>query len=74
MTPLLKPKEVADLLRIDLSSVYKIAREGKIGSHVINGGSIRFSEEQIKEYLESRLLPPKERPRRKPYTRRLQHA
>lgn len=70
MTVLLKPKEVAERLRIDISSVYKIAREGKIGSHRLNGGTIRISEEQIADYLESTIMPPLERPRRKPRTRR----
>lgn len=71
---LLKPKEVAERLRIHESSVYRLVDDGKIGSYIINGGTIRISEEDLNEYLEGGRRLPAEKRTRKPYTRRLQHA
>jgi excisionase family DNA binding protein len=58
MIVLLKPKEVAERLRIDESSVYKLAKKGKIGSYAVYGNSIRISEEDLEAYLESRRMKP----------------
>ena len=58
MITLLKPKEVADRLRIDESSVYKLAKKGKIGSYAVYGNSIRISEEDLETYLKTRRLKP----------------
>jgi excisionase family DNA binding protein len=56
MITLLKPKEVAARLRIDESTVYKMAKKGKIGSYAVYGNSIRISEEDLEKYLESRRM------------------
>lgn len=67
---LLKPKQVAERLAISASAVYKMADEGRIGSYRINHGGVRISEEQLQEYLDSRIMPPLEKKARKPYTRK----
>lgn len=48
---MLTVKQVAERLRISLSSAYQLIESLKISYHRI-GGAIRVSEEQLKEYLE----------------------
>lgn len=54
---LLKPKEVAERLRINESSVYRMVNDGRLGSYIINYGTIRISEDDLDEYLRSRRMP-----------------
>ena len=70
MTILLKPKEVAERLRIHESSVYRMVEDGRIGSYRINRATIRISEDDLNEYLEGGRRLPAEKRTRKPYTRR----
>jgi len=44
-------KEVADKLKVTPPTVYRLQGEGKIESYKV-GGSIRFSQKQIDNYLE----------------------
>lgn len=48
---MLSAKQVANRLGISRSLVYKLVREGKLGSHRI-GSAIRISEKQLHEYLD----------------------
>ena len=50
--PLLTIAETAQRLRISKSKLYSIVATGKIGHYKV-GGSIRFSEEHVREFLES---------------------
>ena len=60
---LLKPKEVADTLRIDVSSLYRLIREGKISSYRI-GSAVRLSQDDLDEYLKTRRLKAINAPKR----------
>lgn len=51
MEQLLKVDDVAKILNISVSSIYKYAEDGKIKSIKI-GTALRFSEKNIIEYLE----------------------
>jgi excisionase family DNA binding protein len=46
-----KPTEIAKLLGVSLSCIYRKAEKGEIPSIKI-GSALRFSEENINEYLE----------------------
>ena len=48
---MLKVSDVASRLNISASKVYQLVEEGKLSHHRFDG-AIRFSEEQIAEYLE----------------------
>ena len=52
--------EVAERLRVAVSTVYALVETGKLGAHHIgpNDGAIRVSEEQFQAYLDAcRSLP-----------------
>ncbi len=52
--------EVAERLRVAVSTVYALVESGKLGSFRIgpNDGAIRVSEEQLRAYLDAcRSLP-----------------
>lgn len=51
---LLRATEVAEILRISKKTVNKLAREGKLGCIQVTAAERRFSEEQVREYVESR--------------------
>jgi excisionase family DNA binding protein len=51
---LLSAKDVAEILRISKKTVNKLAREGKLGCVQVTTKERRFSEEQMREYIESR--------------------
>lgn len=57
MITLLKPKEVADRLRVTPAMVYMLVDQGKIGSYRVNS-AVRISEEDLEKYLQSRRLKP----------------
>jgi excisionase family DNA binding protein len=46
--------DVAAILRISTKTVNKLAREGKLGCVQVTAKERRFSEEQVREYIESR--------------------
>jgi len=52
---LLKPKEVAERLRITPSQVYLLVKQGKISAYRVNT-AVRVSEDDLDEYLESRRM------------------
>jgi excisionase family DNA binding protein len=51
---LLTVAEVADRLSVSESLIYRLTSEGKLRFYRLGHGAIRFSEEQIVEYLASR--------------------
>jgi len=55
MEKLFTVKEVAALLRISTSFLYKLSERAEIGSVKI-GTALRFSEQNIKEYIEKRKI------------------
>ena len=52
MTKLLTISDLAERLSISTSLAYRVVAEKKLRAYRI-GGAIRFSEEQIQEYLQS---------------------
>lgn len=50
MQRLYTPEEVAEMLNISLSMVYKLVRNKEI-DHIRIGRSVRFTEQAINEYL-----------------------
>lgn len=67
-------REVADRLKCAASTVYQLVETGRLGAFHIgpNGGSIRVSEDQLKQYLEDCCSLPRV-PVRKPPRPRLKH-
>lgn len=55
MTPLLTVAQVAELLSVSESLVYRLASDGEIPSYRIGRGALRFRQEDIEAYLSSRL-------------------
>jgi excisionase family DNA binding protein len=53
---LLSASEVAKILRISKKTVNKLAREGRLGCVQVTSKERRFTEQQIREYIESRSL------------------
>jgi excisionase family DNA binding protein len=51
---LLSAKDVAQILGISVKTVNKQVREGKLGCVQVTAKERRFTEEQIREYIESR--------------------
>jgi excisionase family DNA binding protein len=49
---MLRAKQVAERLQLSLSKVYALVETGKLGHHRMDG-AIRFSEEQVAEYLDA---------------------
>lgn len=58
MSNLLTPKDVAERLKISVSQVSRLVKGGKISAYRI-GGSIKISEEDLNEYLQSRYMKAK---------------
>jgi excisionase family DNA binding protein len=54
LTKLLKAINVADILGISMKTVNKLVREGKLGCVQVTAKERRFSEEQVRVYIESR--------------------
>ena len=53
---LLKAIDVADILGISVKTVNKLVREAKLGCVQVTVKERRFTEEQIREYIESRTI------------------
>ncbi len=51
---LLSAKDVAEILGISAKTVNKLVREGKLGCVQVTAKERRFTEDQIREYIESR--------------------
>ncbi len=51
---LLSAKDVAQILGISAKTVNKLVREGKLGCVQVTAKERRFTEEQTREYIESR--------------------
>ena len=56
LSPLLRPKQVADILGLKISTVYKYSRSGKLPTVKING-ALRFSEDQIQDFIDQHKNP-----------------
>jgi excisionase family DNA binding protein len=57
LTPLLKPDDVAALLAISKKAVDSLCRSGKLSYIRVNGKERRFTEEQVREYIEAQTMP-----------------
>ncbi len=51
---LLSARDVAEILGISVKTVNKLVREAKLGCVQVTAKERRFTEEQIREYIESR--------------------
>lgn len=51
--------DVAEILGISAKTVHKLAREGKLGCVQITAKERRFTEEQIRAYIEAQSHEPK---------------
>jgi excisionase family DNA binding protein len=51
---LLSARDVGEILGISVKTVNKLVREGKLGCVQVTTKERRFSEEQMREYIESR--------------------
>ena len=51
---LLSAKDIAEILGISVKTVNKLVREGKLGCVQVTAKERRFTEDQIREYIESR--------------------
>ena len=54
MQKLLSTKDVAEILGISAKTVNKLVREGKLGCVQVTAKERRFTEDQIRGYIESR--------------------
>ncbi len=50
LNPLLKPLDVAEILGIKLSTVYKYSMSGRLPTVKING-SLRFRQDQLRDFI-----------------------
>lgn len=57
---LLSAKDVAEILGISVKTVNKLVREGKLGCVQVTGKERRFTEEQVRAYIEAQSNGPKE--------------
>jgi excisionase family DNA binding protein len=53
---LLSPKNVSEILGISVKTVHKLVRDGKLGCVQVNDRDRRFTEDQVREYVEERTL------------------
>ncbi len=51
MTPLLSVADVAKLLSVSQSLVYRLAADGELRCYRIGRGALRFSEDDVERYL-----------------------
>lgn len=57
MNRLLKPKDVAELLGCQLSTVYSWAGQGKIPAYKLNG-SVRFDSKEVERWVKDNRIQP----------------
>jgi excisionase family DNA binding protein len=48
------PHELAEYFKVDLRTIYRWIREGKLEAIKLGGGSLRISQEQLDQFLEAR--------------------
>ena len=56
MPQLMDAKDVAKILKIAPKTVHKLVRRGKLGCVQVTAKERRFTEEQMREYIESRTI------------------
>jgi excisionase family DNA binding protein len=61
---LLTIEQVADILNVSKSLVYRLKDEGKIRACIIGKGAVRFREEDVAAYLDSCVVDVEVRPRK----------
>ncbi|MBI5249918.1 MAG: helix-turn-helix domain-containing protein [Desulfomonile tiedjei] len=57
---LLSAKDVADILGISVKTVHKFVRDGKLGCVQVTAKERRFTEEQVRAYIEAQSRRPEE--------------
>ena len=57
---LMTAKDVAEILGISAKTVNRLARERKLGCVQVTGKERRFTEEQVREYIEAQSRRPEE--------------
>lgn len=57
---LLTPADVAEVLGISVKTVHKLVREGKLGCVQVTTKERRFTEEQVRAYIEAQSKKPEE--------------
>ena len=74
-TMMLKPAELAERLKVSLSTIYGLIESGKIACHRIGRGrgAVRVSEPDLAAYLESCRHEVQAVPVRTPHRLRLKH-
>ena len=55
-SPLMTPEEVSSLLALDVRAVRRLARRREI-EHFAIGGEIRFTQEQVRVFLDAQRRP-----------------
>jgi excisionase family DNA binding protein len=68
---LLSPEDVAEILGISVKTVNKLAREGKLGCVQVTHRERRFTEEQVRAYIDAQSRRPEEVRIDTPRTRRV---
>ncbi|MBW8003106.1 MAG: helix-turn-helix domain-containing protein [Planctomycetes bacterium] len=56
LNPLLRPQQVAEILGVKLSTIYKYSMSGTLPSVKING-NLRFQEKQIQDFIQQHTKP-----------------
>jgi len=56
ISKLLRASDVAEILGISVKTVHKLVRDGKLGCVQVTAKERRFSEEQTRDYIESRSI------------------
>ena len=73
MTPLLTVSDIADLLAISQSLVYRLVADGELRCYRIGRGALRFRQEDVETYLTACTVAGRERGARTPSRLRLKH-
>jgi len=56
LTPLLNPEQVAEYLGIRVKTVHQLVRDGALSCFQVTPKDRRFTEDQIRDYLQSRTI------------------
>ena len=60
LTRLLKAMDVAEILGISMKTVNKLVREGRLGCVQVTAKERRFTEEQVRAYVDAQSQGPRE--------------
>ena len=71
ISQLLTPTDVAGILGVSVKTVHKLVRDGKLGCVQVTGKERRFTEEQVKAYVQTQSRRPEEVRIDTPRTRRV---